>query len=118
MNEIIHLFYFVTPNASFIQIKSVKMKKIIIIFLLICAFLHIANSYRILAVAAVPSKSHYYITHALMKALAEEGHDVTVISPFKAKKPIKNYKEVILENSLDLMRQGIAQFNLILLFLH
>lgn len=41
-----------------------------------------------------------------MKALAEEGHDVTVISPFKEKHPIPNYKEVFLEHSWTESRKG------------
>lgn len=84
------------------------MEKILIVFVLICAFLHIASGYRILAIATVPSKSHYYITHALMKGLAEEGHDVTVISPFKVKNPIRNYKEIYLENSVNSIREGMT----------
>ena len=54
-------------------------------------------AYKILAFLPVPSESHYYIGHNLMKALAAEGHEVTVISPFKEKKPIGNYTEVFLE---------------------
>lgn len=65
-----------------------------------------AFGYRFLGVLPIPSKSHYYIGHNLLKGLAEEGHDVTVISPFKEKKPIKNYKEVFLEHSWIESRKG------------
>lgn len=57
------------------------------------------NSYKFLAILPIPSKSHYYIGHNLMKGLAEDGNEVTVISPFKEKMPIKNYKEVFLEHT-------------------
>lgn len=68
--------------------------------LLFCYILYQnVNGYRFLGVLPVPSKSHYYIGHNLLKGLALEGHDVTVISPFKEKKPIKNYNEVFLEHS-------------------
>lgn len=33
-----------------------------------------------------------------MKGLAKEGHQVTVISPFKEENPIENVTEVFLEN--------------------
>lgn len=56
-------------------------------------------SYKFLAVLPTPSKSRYYIGQNHMKGLAEDGHDVTVISPFKEKTPIKNYKEVFLEHN-------------------
>lgn len=29
-----------------------------------------------------------------MKALAEKGHDITVISPFPQKEPVKNFRDV------------------------
>lgn len=57
------------------------------------------NSYKILAILPIPSKSHYYIAHNLMKGLAEDDHEVTVISPFKEKTQIRNYKEVFLEHN-------------------
>lgn len=78
-----------------------------LVFILLFVFIHIVNGYRILGVISVPSKSHYYVVHALLKGLAKEGHDVTLISPFKLQKPIKNYKEIYLENSWELWRRGI-----------
>lgn len=68
---------------------------------IICALLTISFGYRILGVFPVPAKSHYSIGHGLMKGLAERGHDVTMISPLKANKPIENYTEVFIENSYD-----------------
>lgn len=64
------------------------------------------GGYRILGVFPVPSKSHYYIGHALMAGLANDGHAVTVISPFRLNKPISNYTEVFLENSMRLFEHG------------
>lgn len=76
------------------------------IFVVLGTILSGVNSYRILGIYPVPSKSHYYVGHALMKGLALEGHEVTVISPFRVKKPIPNYTEVFLENSWESSRQG------------
>lgn len=75
--------------------KSLQLLPLIIF----CVFYHNVDSYKFLAILPVPSKSHYYIGQNLMKGLAEEGHEVTVISPFKEKTHIKNYKEVFLEHS-------------------
>lgn len=36
-----------------------------------------------------------------MKALADAGHEVYVISPFPLKNPIPNYHEIYVENPLD-----------------
>lgn len=69
------------------------------VLLILCFLYGNASGYRFLGIFPVPSKSHYYIGQNLLKALAEEGHDVTVISPFKDEKPIKNYKVVFSEVS-------------------
>lgn len=73
---------------------------------LLCFLFQNVNSYRFLGILPVPSKSHYYIGHNLLKGLALEGHDVTVVSPFKEKTPIKNYKEVFLEHSWEESRRS------------
>ncbi|XP_031634156.1 UDP-glucuronosyltransferase 3A2-like [Contarinia nasturtii] len=82
-------------------------------FLILCVLYQNVISYKILAVLPVTSRSHYYIGHNLMKGLAEEGHDVTVVSPFKQKVPIKNYKEVFLENSWAISRKTMAKNNFV-----
>ncbi|XP_062549714.1 UDP-glycosyltransferase UGT5-like [Armigeres subalbatus] len=49
---------------------------------------------RILGVLPPGGKSHFYIGAGYMKALAEAGHDVTVISSFPLKNPPKNYRDI------------------------
>lgn len=84
-----------------------------VLLLTLCCVLHQnVSAYKILAFFPVPSKSHYYIGHSLMKALAAEGHEVTVISPFKEKKPIANYTEVFLESVWEESRKS----NIFLIF--
>lgn len=69
-------------------------------------FASFANCYKILCVFPLPSRSHYYVGHALMKGLAEDGHQVTIVSPFQQKKPIENYTEVLLEHSWTRFERG------------
>lgn len=90
--------------------------KIVYFCSIICALLSISFGYRILGVFPMMSKSHYYVGHGLMKGLAEHGHDVTMISPFKANKPIKNYTEVFIENSYDLYLKRKFQLLIIIFF--
>ncbi|KAG5883246.1 hypothetical protein JTB14_000035 [Gonioctena quinquepunctata] len=54
---------------------------------------------RILGVFPMPAPSHFIVESALMRGLAEAGHDVTLISPFREKNPPKNgsWREIILE---------------------
>ncbi len=53
-----------------------------------------------------PSRSHYAVGHALMKGLAADGHEITIVSPFSQKKPIENYTEILLEHSWAGYKRG------------
>lgn len=89
------------------------MRKIIPVSFLLCAIFTAVNSYKILGIFPVASRSHYYVGHALLKGLANQGHEVTVISPFRVKTPIPNYTEVFLEDSYELFRQDMAKSNFV-----
>lgn len=79
-------------------------------FFLVLAFciigLDVVVSYKMLAIFHTTSHSHYFFGSALMKGLAAEGHEVTVISPFKEKDPIPNYTEVYLDGTFDSFQNG------------
>lgn len=66
------------------------------------------NALKILGVFPMISRSHYIVGHALMKGLADAGHEVTIICPFRQKNPIKNYKEIFLEGLLEQLLQGMC----------
>lgn len=85
--------------------------KLLLVLSLLCILHKNVCAYNILAFLPVASKSHYYIGHNLMKGLAKEGNQVTVISPFKEKKPIENYTEVFLEHSWEESRKSNIIFN-------
>lgn len=55
-------------------------------------------SFEILGLFPTAAQSHYLVGSALMKRLADAGHQVTVYSKFKLPEPVKNYKEIILSN--------------------
>lgn len=80
--------------------------KFFLVFLLLCFVHQNVCAYKILAFFPAPSKSHYYIGSSLMKGLAKEGHQVTVISPYKEKQPIANFTEVHLDNFLELSQKS------------
>ncbi|KAL7031329.1 hypothetical protein ACKWTF_006962 [Chironomus riparius] len=52
---------------------------------------------RILFLFPTPSKSHVIIARALSTALAEKGHDVTLMSSFTTKSQLKNHREIFIE---------------------
>ncbi|XP_055304712.1 UDP-glucosyltransferase 2-like [Sitodiplosis mosellana] len=84
---------------------------IVHVFLILCFSYQNVFGYNILAILPTASKSHYYIGSNLMKGLAKEGHQVTVISPFKEKKPIENFSEIMLENFWEVSRKTWAANN-------
>lgn len=55
-------------------------------------------------------KSHYQVTEALCKALAENGHQIDMISHFPSKTPIANYTDVV--NLLGTRKAVVNSFSL------
>uniref|UniRef100_T1H5D9 UDP-glucuronosyltransferase n=1 Tax=Megaselia scalaris TaxID=36166 RepID=T1H5D9_MEGSC len=47
-----------------------------------------------------PSKSHYFVGFSLMKGLANKGHEVTIIAPFKERNPVKNLKTIFIKETV------------------
>ncbi|XP_001606466.2 UDP-glucuronosyltransferase 2B23-like [Nasonia vitripennis] len=66
---------------------------VLLLLLLLAADLR-AGAFNILGICPSTSYSHQQPFQALMKALAQRGHKVTVISPVPLKKPMENYTDV------------------------
>ena len=71
------------------------MKELLIV-LIILTVINVSIGSRILFLFPTPSKSHMVIAHSLSRALAEKGHDVTVVSPFPLNKSLKNHREIVI----------------------
>lgn len=67
---------------------------LILSFLLLSSIIQYVNSLKILCVLPTLGKSHWIIGSSIAKALAEANHEVTVISPFPLKSPVKNYRDI------------------------
>lgn len=60
------------------------------------------SNYRILGVFPVPGRSHHILGSTLMRGLAQAGHDVTIIAPFKDDELPQlprngSYREIVVE---------------------
>lgn len=62
------------------------------------------SSYKILGIFPSMSKSHFIVGHALMRGLAEAGHEVTVLSPYPQSKPVKNYRDIDVQGIHQLIK--------------
>lgn len=85
-----------------------KMKLTIGLVVLLHYMLHLSDAYRILGVFTMASYSHYIAGNRLMKELAERGHDVTIITPYKEKNPPKSYRQIYLEGMEE---EGESKFS-------
>jgi hypothetical protein len=59
---------------------------------------------KILAVLPMTMKSHYAIGHSIVESLLDAGHEVTEITCFVPKSPIKNLKIVQIPDVIELMK--------------
>lgn len=95
-------------HSSFVvSLKNTKMKLLVVI-LFLCASAH---GYKILGVFPFSSKSHYAIGEATMRALAEVGHDVTMVSVYEKKNPLPNFKEIIVTDAMEKMQMSKINVN-------
>lgn len=63
-------------------------------------------AYKILSIFPNYARSHWIVGNALMKSLADVGHEVTIISPFLEKNPPKNYRQIQLDELIKETFQG------------
>lgn len=64
------------------------------------------DGYKVLGVMPFGSNSHFAIGHSIVKTLLDAGNEVTVISPFPQKKPLKNYRDVSIKDIMDKHMEG------------
>lgn len=69
-------------------------------FVFVAVWCSNVDSYRILMVFPHISPSHYNIGKGLMKGLVADGHNVTMMSPFKQSK-IGNFTEIHLDGIIE-----------------
>jgi len=84
------------------------MKVLLSVFLAILSFDQVANSYRILGMFPLQSKSHWIMQETLMKNLVRRDHQVNVVSHFQLEKPIPNYKDISLKGSLPQVMNNLT----------
>lgn len=96
-------------HSSFVvSLKNTEMKLLVVILFLSAS---LAHGYKILGVFPFSSKSHYAIGEATMRALAEVGHEVTMISVYEKKNPLPNFKEIIITDAMEKMQMSKMNVN-------
>lgn len=68
--------------------------KIVFFSLALVAFFSQTLALKVLGVFPVISSSHFAIGSSIIKSLNNAHHEVTVVSPYPLKKPIKNYRDI------------------------
>ncbi|KAJ8954678.1 hypothetical protein NQ318_011370 [Aromia moschata] len=69
----------------------------------------LCDAAKILAVFPTAIPSHYILGNALLRGLANAGHDVTMLSPFTEKNPPKNcsWRDIVLTGVIDQQQENI-----------
>lgn len=75
---------------------SPKMKLLSEYLLCIVLFPYI-NGYKILGLFPHPATSHFNVFQPILRRLADDGHEVTVVSHFPDPNSSKNYKDLTLQ---------------------
>lgn len=73
----------------------------VIYLLLIIKIIACVKCAKILAVFPSPGYSQFILAERLMTELVRRGHDVTVISPYKPKEDIKNYRSILVDGLIE-----------------
>ncbi|XP_058066943.1 UDP-glycosyltransferase UGT5-like [Anopheles bellator] len=88
------------------------MKLVLGVTIAVCVCIAQLEAYRILCVHPSSGRSHVLVGQALLKGLAERGHEVTMVSPYKLSKPVANYREIVVNKvDLDSMTKDFLQKN-------
>ncbi|CAH0555379.1 unnamed protein product [Brassicogethes aeneus] len=89
---------------------TMRTGSVLIIF--VAFLIALSKCSRLLIVFPMMAPSHYNLGSSLAKGLAEAGHDVTIIAPYKEKTIPKDwkYREIVLDGFLD--RKEKEQINL------
>jgi glucuronosyltransferase len=69
--------------------------------LLLVIGVHGVKGARSLGLFPLPGPSHFAVSSALMKELANRGHEVIVYSPFPQKSPVPNYTNIDTRGTRD-----------------
>lgn len=95
------------------------MKCSLTFVVLLSQWLVFSHADRILMLAPVCSKSHKISFMPIIEALAEKGHQVTVVTPFSPENQIENVREIVVGNNIftgmdinwfQMSREGFFEF--------
>lgn len=88
------------------------MVRILFVILALACFAFMPSrveSAKILAVFPFRGPSQYILVQPYLKALAARGHELTVISAFPQKTPIKNFREITLKFEQVANHEGLYE---------
>lgn len=74
-----------------------------VLVLITCGQIKQVNSLNILGLFPFPGKSHFFVFKQYLRELAERGHNVTVVSHFPRSDNPKNYHDISLANTSEIL---------------
>lgn len=79
-----------------------------IILIVILQLIAATCAHRILGLFPHPGLSHFNFFQPIMRALADAGHEVTVVSHFPNNPPMENYKDELLSDVRDGLKNSVS----------
>jgi hypothetical protein len=98
-----HKFQIIFSFQSSLSSSTMKLLGFIVAaFALFCQI----DGYKVLGVLPFGSNSHFAIGHSIVKSLLNAGNEVTVISPYPKKQPVKNYRDISTADFFEKHKKG------------
>lgn len=85
-------------RVSRMRFISFANMKLTLVLLILCVEYYWCDAARILLLGPVGTHSHKFVYMPILEGLAENGHHVTVVSPFAPQKETENIREIVIEN--------------------
>lgn len=78
-----------------------------LIFILVSIlFISKSDGLKVFAVFPLGTHSHFAVGEAILKALWEVGHEITLVSPFPQKTKLEKFRDISTVDTLEKFRNG------------
>lgn len=82
------------------------MRAIPVLLVLMSTLFTYGFSARVLVMFIAPMKSHKFALMPILEELAQRGHQITVVSPYKSPKEVQNIHDIVL-NEIDELAEEV-----------
>lgn len=93
-----------------IKTSKVNMTANLLFSLIAFSILPSSICLKIFAVLSFGSHSHFTLGNSILETLHEANYEITVVTPFLRKVPMKNFREISTADTLEKFKNGKMNF--------